>query len=57
MDIFEILFISVSPAWKYFMYFLRICWYFFVAREVQMREVLLIVCDDLRASGSLNAAP
>jgi hypothetical protein len=47
MDIFENLFISVSLAWKYFMYFLRICCYFFVAHELQTQEVLLVVCDDL----------
>jgi hypothetical protein len=57
MDIFDNLFISVSLAWKYFMYFLRICCYFFVARELQTREVLLDICDDLRARGSpLNGA-
>jgi hypothetical protein len=37
----------VPLAGQYFVYFHRICRYFFVAREVQTREVLLVVCDDL----------
>jgi hypothetical protein len=47
----------VPLAGQYFVYFHRICRYFFVAREVQTREVPLVVCDDLRARGSLNVAP
>jgi hypothetical protein len=47
----------VPLAGQYFVYFHRICRYFFVAREVQMCEVLLVVCDDRRAWGSLNATP
>ena len=47
----------VSLAGEYFVYFDLICCYFFVACEVQMREVALVVCDDLRARGSLDVAP
>jgi hypothetical protein len=64
MDIQSILWIFytfylsvVSLAGQYFVYFYRICYYFCVARELQTREVLLDVCDDLRARSSLNAAP
>jgi hypothetical protein len=55
--IFYIIYLSVfSLAGQYFVYSSLICCYFFVAREVQMREVLLVICDDQRAWGLLNAA-
>jgi hypothetical protein len=57
MDVLNYLFISVFSYRAIFCTFFLYLLLFFVAREVQMREVLLVVCDNLRALGLLNAAP